>query len=68
MGKRWTDEDVDDLKRLAQRHPTPKIAEMIDRTVGSVVFKAHKLNVSLRTQQQEAQMSAGDASQPGSPN
>ena len=64
MGKRWSDEDVDALKRLAQRHPAPKIAEMMDRTVGSVVFKAHTLNVSLKTRQQEARMSAGDTSQP----
>jgi hypothetical protein len=59
MGRRWSEEDVDALKRLAQRHPAPKIAEMMDRTVGSVVFKAHTLNVSLKTRQQEARRSAG---------
>jgi hypothetical protein len=48
MGKRWTDKDVDDLKRLAQHYPAHEIAEMLDRTVGGVVFKAHQLKVSLR--------------------
>jgi hypothetical protein len=53
MGKRWTDEDVDDLKELARKHPVPKIAEMMDRTVGGVLFKAHKLKVSLKTRTHE---------------
>jgi hypothetical protein len=61
MGRRWTDEDVHNLKRLAQRHSLPKIAEMMERPVGGVVFKANQLKLSLRTRQQEAdQMSAGD--------
>jgi hypothetical protein len=34
MGRRWTDQDIEDLKRMAPLHPAPKIAEMIDRTVG----------------------------------
>jgi hypothetical protein len=54
MGKRWTDEDVHNLKRLAQRHSLPKIAEMMERPVGGVVFKAQQLKLSLRTRQQEA--------------
>jgi len=48
MGKRWTDKDVDDLKRLAQHYPAHEIAEMLDRSVGGVAFKAHQLKVSLR--------------------
>jgi hypothetical protein len=61
MGKRWTDEDVDHLKKLARKHPAPKIAEMMDRTVGGVVFKAHTLKVSLKTRiQQIDRISIGD--------
>ncbi|MBR1151093.1 hypothetical protein [Bradyrhizobium sp. JYMT SZCCT0428] len=52
MGRRWTDEDIQHLKLLAQRHPVPKIAEIMDRTVGGIVFKAHKLKVSLRSRRQ----------------
>ena len=48
MGRRWTDRDVSELKRLAQDHPAPRIAELVDRTVGGVVFKAHTLKLSLR--------------------
>jgi hypothetical protein len=48
MGRRWTDEDVKRLKSLAQRQPTPKIAEMLDRSVGGVVFKAHTLKLPLK--------------------
>ena len=48
MGRRWTNEDVDRLKHLAQAQSTPTIAEILDRTVGGVVFKAHTLKLSLR--------------------
>jgi hypothetical protein len=49
MGRRWTDQDIDNLKRMAKRYSAPRIAEMIDRTVGSVTFKAHQLKLSLRS-------------------
>jgi hypothetical protein len=52
MGRRWTDQDIDDLKRMAPLHTAPKIAETIDRTVGAVVFKAHQLKVSLRSRRE----------------
>ncbi len=52
MGRRWTDEDVARLKQLAQQERTPQIAERLDRTVGSVVFKARTLKVSLRPRTQ----------------
>ena len=48
MGKRWTDKDVDDLKRLAQHYPAHEIAEMLDRPVGGVAFKAYQLKLPLR--------------------
>jgi hypothetical protein len=52
MGRRWTDRDIEDLKRMALLHPAPKIAELVDRTVGGVVFKAHQLNISLQSRRQ----------------
>jgi hypothetical protein len=48
MSKRWTDKDVEDLKRLAQRYPAHEIAEMLDRSVGGVAFKAYQLKLPLR--------------------
>ena len=48
MGKRWTDKDVNDLKRLAEHYPAHKIAEILDRSTGAVAFKAHQLKVWLR--------------------
>ena len=33
MGRRWTDQDIEQLKRMAPIYPAPTIAEMIDRTV-----------------------------------
>ncbi len=48
MGRRWTDEDVEDLKRMAKRYRVWQIAEKMDRTVGGVTFKAHTLKLPLR--------------------
>lgn len=49
MGRRWTDKDVDDLKRLAEHYTAQYFAEMLDRSVSGVAFKAHQLRVSLRS-------------------
>ena len=61
MGKRWTDEDVQNLKRLARRVSIPQIAEKLDRTVGGVVFKAHALKLSLRPEKRVGSLDAGPA-------
>ena len=50
MGRRWTDQDTEQLKRMAPIYPAPTIAEMIDRTVGGV--KANQLKVSLQSRRQ----------------
>ena len=34
MGRRWTDQDIEDLKRMAQYYSAPKIAELTNRTAG----------------------------------
>ena len=61
MGRRWTDEDVEALKRMAKRYPLPEIAEKMDRTVGGVTFKAHTLKLSLRpTRDGSAEPKYGD--------
>ena len=60
MGRRWTEEDVLKLRLLSQRHPAPRIAELMDRTVGGVVFKAHQLKLSLRTDRDLGRTPAGD--------
>jgi hypothetical protein len=49
MGRRWTEQDIDDLKRMAQHYSAPQIAELTNRTVGGVVFKAYQLRLSLRS-------------------
>ena len=60
MGRRWTAEDIANLKKLAQQHPLPLLAEKMDRSVGAVVFKAHKLKVPLFTRREnERRFSAG---------
>lgn len=59
MGRRWTHEDVDELKRMARQFPAPHIAETTGRTVGAVTFKAHQLRVSLRTRRQIENLDPG---------
>ena len=47
MAKRWSAEDIRDLKALAERYSVQAIAEKTDRTVGGVAFKAHQLGLPL---------------------
>lgn len=61
MGRRWTEQDICELKRLSRRYSAPKIAELTDRTVGGIVFKAYRLKLSLRTSRRDA---AGGAARP----
>jgi hypothetical protein len=60
MGRHWTAEDIANLKKLAQQHPLPLIAEKMDRSVGAVVFKAHKLKVPLRTRRENERRFSAD--------
>jgi hypothetical protein len=48
MGRRWSAEDIRDLKTLAQKYSVQAIAEKMDRTVGGVAFKAHQLGLPLK--------------------
>jgi hypothetical protein len=52
MGRRWTDKDIEELKGLAQRYSPSKIAELTDRSMGAITFKAHKLKLSLQSRRQ----------------
>ena len=52
MAKRWSAEDIRDLKTLAQRYSVQAIAEKMDRTVGGVAFKAHQLGLPLKARSQ----------------
>jgi hypothetical protein len=54
MGRRWTDQDVEELRRLLQHYPVPRVAELTDRTVGGVTFKAHQLRLPLKSRRQES--------------
>jgi hypothetical protein len=53
MGRRWTEQDINELKHLAQRYSAPRIAELTNRTVGGVVFKAYQLKLPLRSSRHE---------------
>jgi hypothetical protein len=48
MAKRWSAEDIRNLRTLAQTHSVQAIAEKMDRTVGGVAFKAHQLGLPLK--------------------
>ena len=52
MAKRWSAEDIRDLKTLAQEYSVQAIAEKMDRTVGGVAFKAHQLGLPLKARSQ----------------
>lgn len=52
MSKRWSAEDIRDLKTLAQRYSVQAIAEKMDRSVGGVSFKAYQLGLPLKARSQ----------------
>ena len=52
MARRWSTEDIRDLKTLAQTYSVQAIAEKMDRTVGGVAFKAHQLGLPLKARSQ----------------
>jgi len=54
MAKRWSADDIDELKNLARQYSVQAIAEKMDRTVGGVAFKAHQLGVPLKSRSQAA--------------
>ena len=49
MGRRWTADDLAKLKSMAEHMPAVRIAEMLDRPVGGIVFKASQLGLPLRS-------------------
>lgn len=59
MGRRWTEQDVSELKHLAQRYSAPRIAELTNRTAGGVAFKAYQLKLPLRPSRHESEPGAG---------
>ena len=48
MAKRWSGEDIRNLRTLAQEYSVQAIAEKMDRTVGGVAFKAYQLGLPLK--------------------
>ena len=52
MARRWSAEDIEDLKTLAQSYSVQAIAEKMDRSVGGVAFKAHQLGLPLKARSQ----------------
>lgn len=52
MARRWSSEDISNLKNLARSCSIQAIAENMDRTVGGVAFKAHQLGVTVKARSQ----------------
>lgn len=52
MAKRWSADDINELKNLARECSVQAIAEKLDRSVGGVAFKAHQLGLPLKSRAQ----------------
>jgi hypothetical protein len=59
----WTDFDIEELKNLAGKLSTGRIAAELDRTIGGIIQKAFDLRLSLRVRDQ-AESSQGQALRP----
>jgi hypothetical protein len=60
MARRWSAEDIRDLKTLAQKYSVQAIAEKMDRTVGGVAFKAHQLGLPLKARSRATDPGSAD--------
>jgi hypothetical protein len=50
MGRRWSDLDINDLKRMARcDYPPRSIAQMLHRSPSGVIAKAYELKISLQS-------------------
>ena len=49
--KRWTAEDIAELKRLAGSVPAQRIADKLGRSRAATLVEASKLKLSLRTRE-----------------
>lgn len=65
MGRSWTEQDIDDLKYLAQRYSAPRIAELTNRTAGGVAFKAYQLKLPLRSNRRANEPGTGSDARSG---
>jgi len=46
--RRWTDGDVEKLRRLARTMATAQLAAELERGISATIMKAHELGISLR--------------------
>ena len=63
MARRWSSEDIRDLKSLAGEYSVQAIAEKMDRSVGGVAFKAHQLGVAVKARSQFSEPHSQDVEQ-----
>jgi hypothetical protein len=47
--RRWSEDDIAVLMKMAGKHSSTKIASALGRGVSGVAVKAHELDISLRT-------------------
>jgi hypothetical protein len=61
MGKRWSTQDIERLRSLAQKRRAVDIAAELGRTRGSLAVKAHQLGISLRVAQKDTPLQSTGA-------
>jgi hypothetical protein len=66
--KRWTADDIDKLKAMAQKFPPAQIAAELGRGLSAITVKAYELRISLRmeprVESRRAGTDAGNCRQP----
>jgi hypothetical protein len=50
--RRWTADDIEKLKNMAQKEPCANLAAQLGRSVGATAVKAHQLGISLKVPRQ----------------
>ena len=65
--KRWTNEDIDLLTRLARKYAASEIARELGRGLPATIMKAHKLGISLRLKPKRGTTQPGQVGQASAP-
>jgi len=50
--RRWTADEISNLKNLARKHPAAQIAAQLGRSRSATAIKAHELKLSLKVRRQ----------------
>jgi hypothetical protein len=63
--RRWTEDQISNLKNLGQKHPAAQSVAQLDRSPSGTAVKAHELKLSSKMRRQATEEAAASGVDPG---